>query len=130
MKTIQALVLSVLKALRKDPELSKTFEGSIKNGMISGAYSMLGLINGMVIGYLKVEGVYSKEKGDLTIEIKPNLLFWFLHLFLLMGGVFAAFLSTEKRILISFSIVFSALLILFYFIDTNSFIKKLKQIHF
>lgn len=122
------LVLSVLKAFRNDPELSKTFEGSIKNGLISGTYSMLALINGMVIGYVKVEGVYSKEKGDLTIEIKPNLLFWFLHLFLLIGGVFAAFISTEKWIVNSFLIVFSALLILFFFIDSNSFIKKLKHI--
>lgn len=54
------LVLSVLKALRNDPELSKTFEGSIKNGIISGSYSMLALINGMVIGYFIVDGVYSK----------------------------------------------------------------------
>lgn len=122
------LVLSVLKALRNDYELSKTFEGSIKNGIISGTFSMLALINGMVIGFLKVEGVYSKEKGELTIEIKPNMLYWILQVLFTSFLLSVALFSKEGLVSIIILIVFSSISYLVFYLESKTLLNKLNRL--
>jgi hypothetical protein len=84
------LVNAVLVAHKSHSHLSKTFEGTAKNGVLQGRYSELALVNGIVLGYLKVQGRYDLVKGDMKIEILPNTLFWAMQFFALLG-VYSAF---------------------------------------
>ena len=69
-------VQAILSALRKDQHLSKTFEGSAKDGLLTGFYTNLALINGLVLGYVKIKGLYDLTNGNLTVKVVPSNLFW------------------------------------------------------
>ena len=123
---------NILRSLRKDHHLSKTFEGSAKNGLLSGFYTNLALINGLVIGYVKIKGLYDRDKGDLKLEVIPSNLYWIVMTFALLGMAILTYkgLAENKMYFIgSFLFLFMALgWTLAFVLESKSFIKHIKRI--
>ncbi|NVK64488.1 MAG: hypothetical protein HWE22_07855 [Flavobacteriales bacterium] len=122
----------ILSSLRTDNHLSKTFEGTAKNGSLVGFYTNLALINGLVIGYVKVKGQYDSKKGDLKLEIVPSNLFWFVISFAVIVISVLAYkgLKGENMFFIgSFLFAFMALVwTLAFFLEGRSFIRHMHRI--
>lgn len=74
-------VKTLCKALIHDDYFAKTFDGKVKNNEIAGFYSNLAQANTLVIGFIKVEGSYNLEKGNLELKLTISRLFLFLLLF-------------------------------------------------
>ncbi len=122
----------ILTSLRKDNHLSKTFEGTAKNGSLSGFYTNLALINGMVIGYVKIKGQYDLDKGDLKLEVVPSNLYW---IALTFAFVAITFLSYKGLTQDKLNLIVALLLILMplgwtlaFILESKSFIKEIKRI--
>ena len=66
-------VANILTSLRRDNYLSKTFEGTAKNGLLRGFYTKIALYNsGVVIGYVKIKGQYDLNEGNLKLDVDPS----------------------------------------------------------
>jgi hypothetical protein len=125
------LVNAVLVAHKSHSHLSKTFEGTAKNGVLQGRYSELALVNGIVLGYLKVQGRYDLVKGDMKIEILPNTLFWAMQFFALLGVSIFSFLGIKDHpsfIGTGFFLFFSLLILIFINRDSKGYLFQLKRI--
>ena len=122
----------ILLSLRKDRHLSKTFEGTPKNGLLDGYYTNLALINGMVISYVKIKGNYERKSGDLKLAVVPGNLYWAMMVFHIVALSILAYkgISSDKQLLIgSFLFLFMALAITVAFIiESRSFIKHMERI--
>ena len=122
----------ILHSLSKDRHLSKTFEGTAKAGRLTGHYTNLALINGMVIGYVKIKGNYERKSGNLKMVVVPGNLYWVVIAF----NIFAVSLLTyesisgDKLLLIgSVLFLFMALVItLAFLIESRSFLKHMERI--
>ena len=125
-------VNKILTSLRKDNHLSKTFEGIAKNGCLAGFYTNLALLNGMVIGYVKVKGKYDQTDGYLKIEVVPSNLFWTVISFCVVAITILTYngLTENNMFLIgSFLFLFMALGITVAFIlESRSFIKHVIRV--
>jgi hypothetical protein len=125
-------VANILTSLRKDNHLSKTFEGTTKNGLLSGFYTNLALINGLVIGYVKIRGQYDRKQGDLKFEIVPSNLYWIVLTFaILIIGFFTYKGLTESKLLFIGSLVFLIMAFgwtLAFVLESKSFIKHINRI--
>lgn len=125
-------VANILTSLRKDNHLAKTFEGTAKNGLLSGFYTNLALINGVVIGYVKIKGQYDRDKGDLKFEIVPSNLYWIVLTFaiLVIGFLTYKGLSENKMFFIgSFLFLIMALgWTLAFVLESKSFTRHIKRI--
>ncbi len=69
------MVKALLVAHKHDYTLKDHFEGTAKDGILKGYYSGMPLWR-TLIGYVGIHGNYDLEKGDLKIEVAPNLFFW------------------------------------------------------
>lgn len=122
-------VKTILTSLTADYHFSKTFEGKIKNGYLSGLYTNLALVNGMVIGYVKIKGDYDLEKGDLKIVVFPSILFWAVCIFVLIGNTILFFQrDSSSNIGAFFIILFGIVNYIVYLAESWSFIKNIKRI--
>jgi hypothetical protein len=125
-------VSNILILLRKDNHLSKTFEGTMKNGSLTGFYTNLALINGMVMGYVKIKGQYDRNKGNLKLEIVPSNLYWLVLTFAVVAGVCLSYegLTESKMFFIgSFLFLFMALgWTLAFILESKSFMKHIQRI--
>ena len=114
----------ILLSLRKDRHLSKTFEGTPKNGLLDGYYTNLALINGMVISYVKIKGNYERKSGDLKLAVVPGNLYWAMMVFHILALSILAYKGIG-----SFLFLFMALAITVAFIiESRSFIKHMERI--
>jgi hypothetical protein len=94
-------------------------------------YSELALVNGIVLGYLKVQGRYDLVKGDMKIEILPNTLFWAMQFFALLGVSIFSFLGIKDHpsfIGTGFFLFFSLLILIFINRDSKGYLFQLKRI--
>ena len=124
---------TILTALRKDNHLSKTFDGSAKNGVISGFYTNIALFNGgMVIGYVKIKGQYNRDKGDLSFEIVPSNVYWLVLIFAIGAIGFLTYKGlTEDNMLFMGAFLFLFLILgwtLAHMLEGRHFIKHIKRI--
>jgi hypothetical protein len=121
----------ILTSLRKDAHFAKTFEGSAKNGFLDGFYTNLALINGMIIGYVKIRGQYDRDKGDLRIEVVPGNLYWIVMVFAVMVIAFLTYrgLIENTQFLIGSSLFFFIALgwTIAFVLESKSFIKHIKR---
>jgi hypothetical protein len=122
----------ILTSLKKDNHLSKTFEGSAKNGYLTGFYTQLALINGMVIGYVKIKGQYLREKGNLKLEVIPSNLYWVVIAFDLIAITILTYKGiTEDKIGFIGSFLFLIIALIFtiaYKLESKSFLKHIERI--
>ena len=125
-------VRAVLSSLRNDSHLSKTFEGNAKNGVLSGFYTNLALINDMVIGYVKIKGIYDSDKGDLNIQIVPSNLFWLVIAFITIPFGLSIYKGvTENNMIFIGSLVCVILAFgwtIAFILESKSFIKHINRI--
>ncbi len=125
-------VANFLTSLRQDNHLAKTFEGSAKNGILEGFYSNLALINGVVLGYVKIRGKYDRDKGDLKFEIVPGNLYWIVLIFaILVIGVLTYKGLTGNKMFFIGSFLFLIIALgwtLAFVLEGKSFIRHIKRI--
>jgi hypothetical protein len=122
-------VKTILTSLTADYHFSKTFEGKIKNGYLSGLYTNLALVNSMVIGYVKIKGDYDLEKGDLKIVVFPSILFWAVSNFILIGSTILFFQGDSSDYIGAFFLVlFEIVTYIIFLIESWSFIKNIKRL--
>lgn len=123
----------LLSNFTKDDHLSKTFEGTIKDGRIEGIYTNLALINGLVIGYTKIRGKYDLEKGQVSLRFLPSNLFWLAISFSISAIIIFSLKNFESSISKMVGCIFfsslGTLFTLFFFIEGQSFIKQIKRVY-
>lgn len=123
----------ILSQLKIDKHLSKTFEGTAINGTLKGFYTNLALINGIVIGYVKIKGTYDLKTGCLKIKTIPSILFWLLILLSFFAGFTLLFIGIKNDSFEKFGslvFVFMAIAISFaYFFESRSFYKNIHRIN-
>lgn len=121
-----------MASLKKDQHLSQTFEGSIKNGKLSGFYTNLALVNKMVIGYVKIKGQYNRVKGDLKVEAIPGNLYWIVIIFCIISITVLTYegIAKDKLMLIGslLFLVFAFVITIIYLVESRSFIRQLNRI--
>ncbi len=117
---------SLLIQIKKDVHLSETFEGTINAGRINGFYTNLALINGMVIGDVKISGEYDLSAGKAQFRVKPSNLFWLVQLFCLLG--FSLLAYKVNALAAMFFVFFSLVKTLIYLLESRSFINEVKRI--
>jgi hypothetical protein len=124
-------VNKILISLRNDNHLSKTFEGTVKNGFLNGFYTNLALISGMVIGYIKIEGQYNLSNGDLKVEVISSKLFWVVIVFNLIAIILLTnvWLNGDNIGLIGFLLFLTLVLLISvaFFLDSRSLLNNLKE---
>jgi VIT1/CCC1 family predicted Fe2+/Mn2+ transporter len=122
-------VKGILHSLTNEHHFSKTFEGTIRNGVLEGYYTNLALIHGIVVGYVKIKGTYDRKRGDLTLTIFPGNLYWIVIAFIAVALSILTYkgITEDKTILIgSFLLLFMALAITFaFFLESRSFIQRI-----
>jgi uncharacterized membrane protein len=125
-------VANILTSLRKDNHIAKTFEGTAKNGYLKGFYTNLALINGVVIGYVKIRGQYNRDKGDLKLEIVPSNLYWIVLTFaILVIGFLTCKGLTENKIFFIGSFLFLIMALgwtLAFVLEGKSFMRHINRI--
>lgn len=124
-------VNKILTSLSKDKHLSQTFEGSAINGCLNGFYTNLALINGMVIGYVKIKGQYDRDKGDLKIKVIPSNLYWIVIAFSIIAITILTYKGmTEDKLILIGSVVFlfiALVITVAFLLESRSFIKNIRR---
>ena len=125
-------VKTILSSLRKDDHLSKTFEGTAENGLLTGFYTNLALVNGMVIGYVKIKGHYNIDQGNLNLQVVPSRLYWVAMLFnitCLTLLSYQGFAGDRGALIGSFLFGFMALAnTIIYLLGRRSFLKHIGRV--
>ena len=125
-------VKEVLSSLATDKHFVKTFEGTATRGMLAGLYTNLALINGLVIGYVKVKGHYDLTKGDLLIKVIPSKLYWLVINFNVVGITIFTYLgSSEHKEIYIGSLLFlfmAAGITIAFLLESRIFIKHIRRI--
>lgn len=125
-------VTKILTSLRSDSFFSKTFEGTAKNGILEGHYTALGFLRGYVVGFVKINGMYDKTRGDIRLMTVPSNVFWisFIFSFLAMGILFYVGVTKNSAALIG-AILFLVLALVYaiaFLIESHVFLKRLRRL--
>lgn len=92
----------------------------------------MALVNGIVIGYVKISGTYDLDKGNLNLVVKPSLLFLMtaiLNFILTSFILYPAFIGKQIEYLgVIFIQGFTLLILLIYLIEKSSFIRRIKKL--
>ncbi len=125
-------VKSILTSIRKDDHFAKTFEGITENGLLNGFYTNLALINGVVIGYVKIKGQYNRDKGDLKLEVVPGNLYWIILTLALLVFAFLTYKGiTENKMFYIGSLLFLFMVLgwtIAFVLESKSFMKHINRI--
>lgn len=127
------IIRKTLLQLKKDAYFSKTFEGIIARGIIRGNYTWLATVNGIVIGYVRVTGTYSLQKGEMQIRTSPSGLYWVVMAFVIGAGLLKAFFdgaTNPKPAYVNLLIfLFAALVHLIYRLECMGFFRHFSRIY-
>jgi len=125
-------VKKVLSGLSTDTHLSKTFEGTLRNGDLIGFYTNLALVNGMVIGYVKIKGKYDIDKGVLSLRVIPSNLFWLVIVFFMVSSVLLMYkgIIGGGQSMLGFYVIasFIPLFTIAFLLEKKSFLKHINRV--
>ena len=125
-------IKQLLTSLKSDVHFSKTFEGTAKNGKLSGSYSNMVSFNGLVIGYVKIIGTYDLKDGRIQIKAVPNMLFWLVIGFFLTAAILLSskgFLYESSEFVVSLVLIFFVIiLVVLFLIEKWIFYKEIYRV--
>jgi len=126
-------VANILTSLRRDNYLSKTFEGTAKNGLLRGFYTKIALYNsGVVIGYVKIKGQYDLNEGNLKLDVAPSNLYWIVMALSVVVVVFLTYKGINQNevfLMGSFLFLFMALgWTIAFVVESKRFMKHIHRI--